>query len=62
MTRIAVLSDLHGNSAATEPYWPTSIVTHPDEVICLGDLVGYGARPNEVIDVIRRRNIPYDHR
>jgi putative phosphoesterase len=30
----------------------------PDEVICLGDLVGYGPRPNETIDLIRARQIP----
>ena len=58
MTRIAVLSDLHGNSAATEAVLADIDRHAPDEVICLGDLVGYGARPNEVIDVIRQRNIP----
>jgi putative phosphoesterase len=30
----------------------------PDAVYCLGDLVGYGARPNETIVLIRERNIP----
>jgi predicted phosphodiesterase len=26
--------------------------------VCLGDLVGYGAFPNEVIDFVRERNVP----
>ena len=29
-----------------------------DLTICLGDLVGYGPHPNEVIALIKRRNIP----
>jgi putative phosphoesterase len=56
--RIAVLSDMHGNSAATEAVLAEIDATRPDEVICLGDLVGYGARPNEVIDLVRARGIP----
>ena len=56
--RIAVLSDLHGNSAATTAVLATIGAAAPDEVLCLGDLVGYGALPNETIDLIRSRNIP----
>ncbi len=58
MTRIALLSDMHGNSAATEAVLADIDVQEPDEVICLGDLVGYGARPNESIDLVRERSIP----
>lgn len=56
--RIALLSDIHGNSAATEAVLADIDAAAPDEVICLGDLVGYGARPNEVIDLVRQRGIP----
>ena len=31
---------------------------HPDAVYCLGDLVGYGASPNEVTERIRAEGIP----
>lgn len=58
MTKIALLSDMHGNSAATEAVLADIDARDPDEVICLGDLVGYGARPNETIDLIRERSIP----
>jgi putative phosphoesterase len=44
---------MHGNSAATEAVLAEIEAEAPDETICLGDLVGYGARPNEVIDLIR---------
>ena len=27
----------------------------PDELWCLGDLVGYGPRPNEVVEIVRER-------
>jgi putative phosphoesterase len=56
--RIALLSDMHGNSAATEVVLADIDAAASDETICLGDLVGYGARPNEVIDLVRERGIP----
>ncbi len=57
-TRIAIFSDLHGNSAATEAVLAAIDAEQPDAVYCLGDLVGYGARPNETIALIRERGIP----
>ncbi len=56
-TRIAIFSDLHGNSAATEATLAAIDAAAPDAVYCLGDLVGYGARPNETIALIRERDI-----
>jgi putative phosphoesterase len=56
--RLALLSDMHGNSAATEAVLAEIDAVAPDETVCLGDLVGYGARPNEVIDLVRKRDIP----
>lgn len=58
MVTIAVLSDLHGNSAATEAVLADIDRYTPDEVLCLGDLVGYGARPNDAIDLVRSRELP----
>lgn len=58
MTKLAILSDMHGNSAATEVVLAGIDAHEPDEVLCLGDLVGYGARPNETIDLVRSRGIP----
>ncbi|MCD6057598.1 MAG: serine/threonine protein phosphatase, partial [Thermomicrobiales bacterium] len=57
-TRIAIFSDLHGNCAATEVVLVAIAVEQPDAVYCLGDLVGYGAKPNETISLIRERGIP----
>ena len=49
--RIAVLSDIHSNLDALESV--LSNLTSFDALFCLGDLVGYGAQPNEVIEQIR---------
>lgn len=57
-TRIAIFGDLHGNSAATAATLAAIDAERPDAVYCLGDLVGYGARPNETIDLVRERGIP----
>ena len=57
-TRIAIFSDLHGNSAAAEAVLAAIDSEAPDAVYCLGDLVGYGARPNETTELIRTRGIP----
>jgi putative phosphoesterase len=56
--KIAVLSDIHANLHALEAVWEDLQAQQPDQVFCLGDLVGYGAFPNEVIEFIRERSIP----
>src|SRR2546423_15165173 len=45
--RVAVISDIHGNLHALETVLESVSAERPDEVWCLGDLVGYGPRPNE---------------
>jgi len=50
--RIAVLSDIHSNLDALDAVMrdlPTV-----DNIFCLGDLVGYGPQPNEVIAELQR--------
>ena len=46
-----VISDVHANLEALEA--TLAAVPTPDHVLVLGDLVGYGADPNAVIDRIR---------
>jgi diadenosine tetraphosphatase ApaH/serine/threonine PP2A family protein phosphatase len=52
--RALVISDIHGNLHALEAVL-ASAPAH-DIVWDLGDVVGYGARPNEVIDRLRSLN------
>jgi putative phosphoesterase len=56
--RIAIFSDIHGNAQALEAVLTDIRTQKPDAVYCLGDLVGYGANPNEVTDRIRRDAFP----
>jgi putative phosphoesterase len=56
--RIAVLSDIHANIHALEAVWNDLKTKKPDVVYCLGDLVGYGAFPNEVISFVQDHKIP----
>ncbi len=51
--RYLVLSDIHGNLDALEAVLQQADRAGYDRVLVLGDLVGYGARPNEVIDRVR---------
>jgi predicted phosphodiesterase len=53
--RVAVLSDIHGNLAALEAVLADVDREAPDEIWCLGDVVGYGPRPNECCDLMRER-------
>jgi putative phosphoesterase len=56
--RIAIISDIHGNLPALETVLADIRSKAPDAVYCLGDLVGYGAFPNEVTARIRSEGIP----
>jgi diadenosine tetraphosphatase ApaH/serine/threonine PP2A family protein phosphatase len=49
--RVAVLSDIHSNLVALEAV--LAVCTDADQIWCLGDLVGYGPRPNEVLARLR---------
>ncbi len=56
--RIAIFSDVHGNIHAFNAVLHDIEREAPDRIYCLGDLVGYGAYPNEVIETIQGRGIP----
>jgi diadenosine tetraphosphatase ApaH/serine/threonine PP2A family protein phosphatase len=53
--RVAVVSDIHGNLHALEAVLAALERETHDELWCLGDLVGYGARPNECCAAIEER-------
>jgi diadenosine tetraphosphatase ApaH/serine/threonine PP2A family protein phosphatase len=53
--RVAVVTDIHGNLHALDAVLAAVDADAPDEVWCLGDLVGYGARPNECCAAIEAR-------
>ena len=55
--RYAIISDIHANYDAL-----TSVITdidgsQIDKIVCLGDVVGYGAQPRECIALLRERGV-----
>lgn len=51
--RALVVSDLHSNAEALRAVMNRVRRKKFDQVICLGDFVGYGAQPNQVLDAMR---------
>lgn len=58
MTALTIFGDIHANLPALEAMFADIEARGLTNLYCLGDLVGYGTFPNEVIDFIRQRNIP----
>jgi predicted phosphodiesterase len=56
--RIAVISDVHGNLEALEEVLADIDRLDIEESICLGDNIGYGPEPEEVLNLLRSRDIP----
>ena len=56
--RIAIFSDVHGNLPALDAVLADIQGRKVDATYCLGDLVGYGASPNECVERIRTLRIP----
>ncbi|TAM61034.1 metallophosphoesterase [bacterium] len=52
--RYAILSDIHGNLEALEAC--CAELRADDDVLCLGDVVGYGPNPNECARLLRERD------
>ncbi len=51
--KIAVLSDIHANLEALEAVLAHALRQKVDRYVCLGDVVGYGANPNECIELLQ---------
>ncbi len=53
-TRYLILSDLHSNEEALSAVLRSVARRSYDGVLCMGDLVGYGASPNRVVTRLRK--------
>jgi hypothetical protein len=51
--RLAIFSDIHGNLEAFEAVCADISRQSADEAVCLGDMIGYGPDPDEVVRRVR---------
>lgn len=54
---MAIISDVHGNLEALEEVLKDIDQSNIEQVLCLGDNIGYGPDPEAVIELIRQRDI-----
>jgi predicted phosphodiesterase len=52
--RIGIFSDVHANIEAMTAVVDAFRTERIDKYVCIGDVVGYGASPNECCDLIRK--------
>ena len=55
--RYAIISDLHANIDAVKETFARIDGLGVDTVVCLGDVVGYNANPNECVEILAERDI-----
>ena len=55
---VALIADLHANLEAMQAVLKEIQKRGVDKIVCLGDLTGYNANPNEVVDIVREKEIP----
>ena len=55
MARYGVVADIHGNREALEAALAALEAYGASRIVCLGDLVGYNADPDECVTLVRRR-------
>src|SRR3712207_7527117 len=53
----AVISDIHGNLEALEAVL-RDVPEEVEIIYCLGDVIGYGASPNECCNTVRESGMP----
>jgi diadenosine tetraphosphatase ApaH/serine/threonine PP2A family protein phosphatase len=51
--RYAIISDIHGNREALDAVLESILKLKCDKILCLGDIVGYGAEPGYCVDRVR---------
>src|SRR5579863_7430071 len=52
--KLGIISDIHSNLEALETVLKKLEREKVEEIVCLGDIVGYGANPNECCELIRK--------
>lgn len=53
MSRILIMSDIHGNLSALNKIWKTEEIEEFEGIVLLGDLIDYGPHSNEVVEKLK---------
>lgn len=56
--KLTIISDIHGNLEAFKAVLSDVDDLGLETIVCLGDNIGYGPDPDEVLKLLRSRNIP----
>ena len=56
--KYAIIADIHGNIDAFQVALEDIRAQNATHVVCLGDVVGYNARPKECLQIVRDMGIP----
>ena len=56
--KVAIISDVHANPQALERVLDDAAWCGAEQVVCAGDVVGYGPDPVGTVRILRERNIP----
>lgn len=57
--RYLIIADMHGNWEALSSVLEDAREAGFEQVLVLGDLVGYGASPNEIVEELLRLEVPF---
>ena len=57
MARYGVVAGIHGNREALAAAFAALEARGVSRIVCLGDIVGYNADPDECVEAVRRRGI-----
>jgi predicted phosphodiesterase len=56
--KYAIIADIHGNLDAFQVVLDDIRAQNATHIVCLGDVVGYNARPKECLKIVRDMNMP----
>jgi predicted phosphodiesterase len=56
--KYAIIADIHGNWEAFQTVLADIKEQNADQIVCLGDVVGYNANPKECLQIVRELDLP----
>lgn len=56
--KYAIIADIHGNLEAFQTVLEDIRTQQVNQIVCLGDVVGYNANPKECLEIVRGMNLP----